>query len=224
MNIEFTTNFSIVVQVISCITGIHGLFIKLSEEHKILYDILIIETIVQIIEIFFYIFFIRNMIKSSSMSLTNMATIRYYDWFITTPTMLFSTMAFFKYRQSIIEKGKPLTMKDFISENYNNIIMVFVLNFLMLLCGYLGQIDVINNHLAIFIGFIVFGFLFYIIYKEYAVPSQQLTMFYLMTFIWSLYGVSAMLDPDSQNNMINILDLTAKNFFGIYVYYFIQTL
>lgn len=222
MNIEFTTHFSIVVQIIACIAGIHGLFIKLPDKHKILYDILIIETIVQLIEIFFYIFFLRSMIKSS---LADMATIRYYDWFITTPIMLFSTITFFKYQQTLLEKQeKPLTLKGFISDNYKNIITIFVLNFLMLLCGYLGETKVIDNSLAIFVGFIFFGMVFYIIYKEYAVPSQQYTMFYLMTFIWALYGVAAMLDPIAKNNMINILDLTAKNFFGFYIYYVIQRL
>ena len=222
MNIELTTNFSIVVQIIACLTGIHGLFIELPEKHKILYSILIIETVVQFIEIFFYIFFLRTMIKSS---IHEMATIRYYDWFITTPTMLFTTVMFFKYHQTIIENHeKPMTLKGFISENYKNIITIFVLNFSMLLCGYLGEMKVINNSIAIFIGFIFFAMLFYLIYKEYAVPSKQYTMFFLFTFIWALYGVAAMLDDESKNNMINILDIVAKNFFGLYIYYVIQNL
>lgn len=222
MNIEFTTNFSIVVQIIACIIGIHGIFIELPEKHKILYSILIIESIVQVIEIFFYIFFIRTMIKSS---LSDIATIRYYDWFLTTPIMLFSTIAYFKYNQMILEnQEKPLTLKDFISENSKNIIIIFVLNFLMLLCGYLGETKVIDNSLAIFIGFIFFAMIFYIIYQEYAVPSQQYQMYYLMTFIWALYGVAAMLSDENKNNMINMLDLAAKNFFAFYIYYVIQNI
>ena len=222
MTIELTTNFSIVVQIIACIAGIHGLFIELGEKHKILYSILIIETIVQIIEIFFYVFFIRTMIKSS---VGNVATIRYYDWVITTPIMLFTTIAFFKYKQSLLEtQSKPMTLKEFVSENYKNIIIIFILNFLMLLCGYLGETNVINNSLAIFIGFIFFAIVFYIIYQEYAVPSQQYSMFYLLTFIWALYGIAAMLNDVNKNNMINMLDLAAKNFFGFYIYYVIYSI
>lgn len=222
MSIELTTNFSIVVQIIACIVGIHGLFIELPEKHKILYSILIIETIVQIIEIFFYVFFIRTMIKSS---LSDIATIRYYDWFLTTPIMLFSTIAYFKYQQSLLEaQSKPMTLKEFVSENYKNIIIIFILNFLMLLCGYLGETNVINNSFAIFIGFIFFAMIFYIIYKEYAVPSQQYSMFYLMTIIWALYGIAAMLNDVNKNNMINMLDLAAKNFFGFYIYYVIHSI
>lgn len=222
MTIELTTNFSIVVQIIACIVGIHGLFIELGEKHKILYSILIIETIVQIIEIFFYVFFIRTMIKSS---VGNVATIRYYDWVITTPIMLFTTIAFFKYKQSLLEtQSKPMTLKEFVSENYKNIIIIFILNFLMLLCGYLGETNVINNSLAIFIGFIFFAIVFYIIYQEYAVPSQQYSMFYLLTFIWALYGIAAMLNDVNKNNMINMLDLAAKNFFGFYIYYVIYSI
>jgi len=37
-------------------------------------------------------------------------------------------------------------------------------------------------------------------------------------FIWGLY------DPINKNNMFNILDLFSKNFFGIYLYYFIQNI
>jgi hypothetical protein len=222
MNIAFTTHFSIVVQIITCIAGLHGLFIELPEKHKILHNILIIETFVQFIEIFFYVLFLRTMIQTS---LSDMAKIRYYDWFITTPTMLFSTIAFFKYKQNLLEQHEtPLTLKQFISENYKNILTIFVLNFLMLLFGYLGETAVIDNYVAVFIGFVFFALMFYIIYEDYAIPSQEFTMFYLTTFVWAIYGFVALLDPTMKNNTLNILDLIAKNFFGIYIYYVIKSL
>lgn len=227
MSVEYTTYFSIIVQIITCIAGIHGLFINLSEKHKILHDIIIIETVVQFIEIFFYIFFLRTMIKSS---IGNMATVRYYDWFLTTPTMIFSTIAFFKYKQSLLEsdddntKQKPLTLKQFIYDNYKNIIILFILNFFMLFFGYLGETNVINNSIAIFVGFIFFAILFYIIYKDYVIQSQQFTLFYVMTVVWAIYGIVAIFEPVTKNNVLNILDLIAKNFFGIYIYYVIQSL
>jgi hypothetical protein len=158
-------------------------------------------------------------------SLSDMAKIRYYDWFITTPTMLFSTIAFFKYKQNLLEQHEtPLTLKQFISENYKNILTIFVLNFLMLLFGYLGETAVIDNYVAVFIGFVFFALMFYIIYEDYAIPSQEFTMFYLTTFVWAIYGFVALLDPTMKNNTLNILDLIAKNFFGIYIYYVIKSL
>ena len=203
MNVEITTYFSIVVQIIALFVGIHGFFIDLEDKHKILYDILAIETIVQFVELFVYIFFLRTMIKTS---LDKMVTIRYYDWFITTPTMLVTLLAFLKYKKSILDK-ENITFKDFIIENYKNIIVIIILNFFMLLCGYLGETNVINNSLAVFTGFIFFGIYFYIIYKEYAVSSKELTVFYVFVFIWSIYGIAAMMGTVSKNNIINILDL-----------------
>jgi len=219
MNVEITTYFSIVVQIIALFVGIHGFFIELEHKHKILYNILAIETIVQFIELFVYIFFLRAMVKTS---IDDMVKIRYYDWFITTPTMLVTLLAFLKYKESILD-NENITFKEFIIENYNYIIVIIILNFFMLLCGYLGEMNVINNSLAVFIGFIFFGIYFYIIYREYAISSKELTVFYVFAFIWSLYGVAAMTGSVSKNNMINILDLFAKNFFGFYIYYVIRS-
>ena len=123
MNVEITTYFSIVVQIIALFVGIHGFFIDLEDKHKILYDILAIETIVQFVELFVYIFFLRAMIKTS---LDKMVTIRYYDWFITTPTMLVTLLAFLKYKKSILDK-ENITFKDFIIENYKNIIVIIII-------------------------------------------------------------------------------------------------
>uniref|UniRef100_A0A6C0J5N5 Uncharacterized protein n=1 Tax=viral metagenome TaxID=1070528 RepID=A0A6C0J5N5_9ZZZZ len=220
MKVEITTYFSIVVQIIALFVGIHGFFIELEDKHKILYDILAIETIVQFVELFVYIFFLRTMIKTS---LDKMVTIRYYDWFITTPIMLITLITFLKYKETIINNEKPIIFKEFIIENYNNIILIILLNFFMLLFGYLGEIKIINNSFAVFIGFIFLAITFYIIYKEYALSSKELTVFYVFAFIWSIYGIAAMMGTVSKNNIINILDLFAKNFFGFYIYYVIRS-
>ena len=187
----------------------------------ILTHIIILETIVQVIELLFYIFYLRSMVVTN---LSQMASIRYFDWIITTPTMLLTTIIFFKY-QEYIEKNidKKLDFWEFIKENKQNIITIFTCNFLMLLFGYLGEIKYIDMTQSLFFGFIFFGITFYTIYKNYAIKSKSsLKMFYFILFIWGLYGVAALLNPVNKNNMFNILDLFAKNFFGIYLYYFIQ--
>ena len=217
MDLYFTTHSSIAFQIIACIFGIHGLFFNIGDKHQLLYDILFLETIVQIIEIFFYIFFLRTMLVNS---VENMATIRYYDWFITTPTMLFSTIAYFEYQRNLSEpNSKQQTWKTFIQENYKNILIIFALNACMLIVGYLGEIQYIDNIFAVFIGFIFFTYMFHFIYVKYAHNSRHIYIYYLMTFIWALYGVAALLDDVDKNNVINILDLFAKNVFGFYIYY-----
>ena len=68
----------------------------------------------------------------------------YFDWFITTPTMLLSTIIFMKY--SGLKEHKQLsnfTVTDFIKNNKQTILKLFVYNALMLVFGYLGETKVI---------------------------------------------------------------------------------
>ena len=221
MDVVFSTNLSIIIQIISGLFSTGAIFIKIPEKHKILTHIVILETIVQFIELLFYIFFLRSIVVTN---LSQMATNRYFDWVITTPIMLLTTIIYFQY-QEYIEKNidEKLDFWKFIKENKQNIITIFLCNFLMLLFGFLGEIKYINMTQSLFFGFIFFGITFYTIYKNYAIKSKSsLKMFYFILFIWALYGVGALFEPINKNNMFNILDLFSKNFFGIYLYYLIK--
>jgi len=44
-------------------------------------------------------------------------------------------------------------------------------------------------------------------------------IFVLLFIIWGLYGIAFMLSDIAKNNLINLLDLFAKNFFGIFLFY-----
>jgi hypothetical protein len=60
--------------------------------------------------------------------------------------------------------------------------------------------------------------MFSIIYNNYAVFSKDgIKTFWYFCGIWSLYGVASVLPYDIKNIMYNILDLFAKNFFGIFL-------
>ena len=217
-NVEFSTNLSIIVQIVTGLFSMQGIFIKLPKKHIVLNEILLLETLVQGVELFFYIYFLKSM---ASTNLENMASVRYFDWAITTPTMLLTTIIYFKY-QEYIEKNidKTLTFWDFVKENKENIIIIFVSNFLMLLFGYLGEKNIIDMTSSLLYGFIFFGITFNNIYKNYALNSPSSTkIFYFILTIWGLYGVAALLNPYQKNNMFNILDIFAKNFFGLYLFY-----
>ena len=58
--VKKTTEFSLLVQLITGLYSVLGLTIKLDESDQILQQILSLELIVQIIEFGFYIFFISN--------------------------------------------------------------------------------------------------------------------------------------------------------------------
>jgi bacteriorhodopsin len=44
-----------------------------------------------------------------------------------------------------------------------------------------------------------------------------------MFIFWSLYGVAAVFDFENKNTSYNILDIFAKNFFGMFLYWLIKS-
>lgn len=216
--VKNTIWFSLILQIITGLIPIPGLYIKLQEKDKILTDILLLETVVQFIELFFYVW-----IAFSILNIKRMASRRYLDWFITTPTMLLSTIMFMKYQERKEKnelQNKPLTTKNFITENKDIIIKIFGFNFLMLVFGYLGEINTISKYISIPIGFGFFYKTFEIIYNNYAnFTNKGKLLFAFIASVWSLYGIAAMMKPNEKNISYNLLDIVAKNFYGLYIYY-----
>lgn len=220
MDVTFTTNLSILIQFLTGIVGFIGLFKTVGVNEQILIEILQIEMFVQVIQFSFYIILLRNVAQNA----INMAAIRYIDWFITTPIMLFTIIVYLKYEE-YKEKNirKPLTLANFINENKNNIYIIFTFNLLMLLFGFLGELNIIDLNTATIFGFLTFIVSFSIIYQEYAIQSLIAENLYLILFvIWSLYGVAYLFPVVEKNNTLNILDLFSKNFFGIFLYFKIK--
>ena len=216
--VKNTIWFSLILQIITGLIPIPGLYIKLQQKDEILTDILLLETVVQFIELFFYVW-----IAFSILNIKKMASRRYLDWFITTPTMLLSTIMFMKYQERKEKnelQNKPLTTKNFITENKDIIIKIFGFNFLMLVFGYLGEINKISKYISIPIGFGFFYKTFELIYNNYAnFTNKGKLLFAFIASVWSLYGIAAMMKPNEKNISYNLLDIVAKNFYGLYIYY-----
>ncbi len=210
--------FSLIMQLITSLIPLGGFFISLPEEHKILSDILVLETFVQFIEMIFYIW-----IAYAVLNVNKMASRRYIDWVITTPTMLLSTIMFMKYQEKK-ENGKlksePVKTREFLVEHKNAILSIFIYNLGMLTFGYLGELNILSKYISIPIGFGFFGKAFEEIYYGFgnkSVVGERLFMFLL--FVWSLYGVAAVFPANLKNVSYNLLDIVAKNFYGLYIYY-----
>jgi bacteriorhodopsin len=216
-SILFSTNASIIIQILTGI-GLSGIFINLPEKHKILQSVLTLEMIVQFIELIFYISILQPMVMSA---LPQMAAARYIDWFITTPTMLLSIIIFFRYEEYLENNiNKKIEFFEFLKTDRDNILSIFVCNFLMLFFGYLGEIGLMDQKISTTFGFLFLGMTFYIIYKDYAVKSKNAKkIFYYMFTVWAIYGIAALMSPSTKNIMFNILDIFAKNFMGLYLYY-----
>ena len=87
--IQKTIYFSLFAQIITTVISVDGFKYDLEEKDKILKDILLLETFVQVIEGIFYVWVILAL-----KDLNIMAPRRYIDWMLTTPTMLISTIIF----------------------------------------------------------------------------------------------------------------------------------
>ena len=209
-----TIYFSLFVQIVTTLLSLDGLTYDLNDKDKILKDILILETIVQVVEAIFYIWVIAAL-----KDLKLMTPRRYIDWFITTPTMLLSTIIFMEY----LKNENSFTFMEFMETHKKNITIIFVSNALMLLFGYLGETHKLNKNKSVFFGFIPFFISFYTIYDNYAKHSELGNkLFKFLISIWSLYGIAALLDIKTKNICYNLLDIVSKNFYGLFIYYYIR--
>lgn len=218
-----TLLISIIVQIITGIIEIGAFFVKVPTMYLLIKQLLIIELVVQIVEGTFYFWLAYNFTKVS-----NITPKRYIDWVITTPSMLITLMIYLIYlnkrdtNKRVENKINDLNFFTLFKENLNIFIPVLLLNWSMLLFGYLGEMKIIPVLLGVFLGFIPFVIYYYMIYVNYVTQnaSEQLLFWYFF-FFWALYGFVAMLPYYLKNSFYNILDLFAKNFFGIFLSYII---
>jgi len=213
-----TIYLSLIIQIITTIISFKGLLKSLKEKDYVLKDILILEGFVQLIESFFYIWVIFAI-----HDLNKVTPRRYIDWTFSTPIMLISTIVFMKYQEYKENNiNKSFRIFDFFKNNKNNIFKIFIYNGLMLLCGFLGEAGIIDKKIGIPLGFIFFYLSFNLIYQEYGKKSELgKKLFTFLIIVWGLYGVAAMTDLKTKNISYNFLDIIAKNFYGLFIYYII---
>jgi bacteriorhodopsin len=220
LNIYTTLIFSVITQLITGIIEIIALFTRVPSKFLFLQQLLLLEVIVQFIEGSFYIYWLYNF-----NNILNITPKRYIDWSFTTPTMLVTLifyLIFLKYKDNDI--SYKLNFFDLFNKEFYNIVVILLLNWLMLLFGYLGEINFIPVLLGVGLGFIPFLIYYYIIYKKYAQLSNDgLQLFLYFFIVWSLYGIVAILPYKIKNMCYNILDLFSKNFFGVFLSYLIFT-
>jgi hypothetical protein len=118
----------------------------------------------------------------------------------------------------------------FLANNINKVIPAFtyltivILNYIMLIFGYLGETNVTTKQNGLIGGFAAFFLMFALIYKNFVRPKfsrANWTLFGIYFIVWSLYGIVYMFDNELKNSLTNILDLTSKCFvgLGLWAYY-----
>ena len=215
--------FSLFVQFIVGIFNIYGLNIDVPKDKMIFSDILKIEFFVQTIEFIFYVWMAINfeLIK-------NITPYRYFDWIITTPTMLLTFIVFLSNKDNA-------NLKEFLIKNKSFIIEIFILNLIMLLFGLAGELNYIDYRTGIILGFIPFIYYFKMIYDKFltkdketfnletnyaeinSTDNNKMKVYWFFLIVWSIYGIVAFLPYEEKNTAYNILDLFAKNFFSVFL-------
>jgi len=189
--------------------------IELNPKDELLKDLLNVELFVQIIEFIFYIwlFYYFNQVSR------NITPFRYLDWAITTPFMLITLSAFLSHDGTTTNR-----LTDFLINHKGSIIKIVLLNATMLLFGLIGEFGYLSPYMSTILGFFPFVFNFKYI-KDKFLPSSEdkfkNAIFYWFVFFWALYGVFAVMNYNVKNTGYNILDIFAKNFFGIFLAYII---
>ena len=137
--LNYTLIISIVVQIFTFLISIHGIFTEIPAAYYLIKDLFLLELFVQLIEGVFYIWLAFNFLK-----VTNITPKRYFDWMITTPTMLITLIAYLIFiNAKETNQTQGLTLYSILTTNSNTIIPILLLNWAMLLFGYLGEIKVI---------------------------------------------------------------------------------
>jgi bacteriorhodopsin len=212
--LELSAYTSLFIQFITGIIDLFGLSIEIPSDKILFKDLLKVELSVQTIEFIFYIWMILNL-----STIKNITPYRYLDWFITTPTMLVTFIAYLD--------NKPYTnLSHFIFDNIPILFEIISLNILMLVLGFLAELQIIPYTIGILLGFIPFVYYFKRIYDKYInenTSKDKVNLYWFFFIIWTIYGIAALSPYLIKNTMYNILDLFSKNGFGVFLVYVLWT-
>ena len=172
--------------------------------------ILNLETCITFVASYFYSLFMTQ-INEKDVNWSHIMQTRYIDWSITTPMMLLALCL-------------VLSMNTDTVIHLKIIFLIVLLNYIMLLFGYLGENKTIERIYAIIFGFIAFLLMYFIIFINFVKPKYSMAnyvLFGIYFIVWSLYGIVYLFDEEYKNMITNILDLIAKCIIGLglWVYY-----
>jgi bacteriorhodopsin len=208
---------SLIVQFVIGFIDYLAINIEVNSTDELLKDLLKVELVVQVIEFTFYIWLFYYFHKVSQ----NITPFRYLDWAITTPLMLITLSAFLNHDGRTSNR-----LSDFLSNHRDSVIKIVLLNAAMLLFGFIGEIGYLNHYISTVLGFIPFVLNFMFIKNTFLPSSEDKFkngLFYWFVFFWALYGVFAVTSYTIKNTGYNILDIFAKNFFGLFLAYVVWT-
>jgi hypothetical protein len=179
--------------------------------------IILMETFISSVSTYIY-YLLGNKIRKNRENLEDVdwkgiTVLRYNGWVFTTPIMLIAFLLFLSNSTKV-----KLTIPI--------VITIVLLDWLMLLLGYLGEIGQIDRSIAFYTGFapllVIFGIIYQVFFTRTFIFFNAV-LFALFIIFWGLYGVGYMLELEPRNYLMNILDLLSKSGFGLlFAYYFLS--
>ncbi len=168
-------------------------------------NIMNIETTVSITAGFVYKIF-NDMIDSGKFDLGKINELRYVDWSITTPLILLAIILFYNPESPV---------------SYVYYLAIVILNWGMLLLGYLGEVGTVSKLTGCLGGFAFFAALLVLLYSCCIDSKANHIVFYIFAVIWTGYGINYMMkDDETKNIAYNTLDVISKALFGIGLWLF----
>ena len=204
---------SLIIQIVVGVIDYLAITIEVGPIDEILKDLIKVELFVQLIEFVFYVWLVYYFGKVSR----SITPFRYLDWLISTPLMLITLSAFLNH-----DGTTPSRLSDFLSKHTNSIVVIVFLNATMLFFGFMGELGYLNVYLSTLLGFIPFALNFKYIKDTFLPSSEDIiknVLYYWFVFVWSLYGVFAVMKYATKNIGYNMLDIFSKNFFGVFLAY-----
>jgi len=212
MNVDFSFQVSyIILLTTATITFIESIRTNI----PMVRHIFNLETCVSLVAAYFYSLFLDRLKKfeeqNKKIDWKEITQLRYIDWMVTTPMMLLVLCGTLAYNNKSRIMLFPITL-------------ILLLNYVMLGCGYLGEIDTIDKMSAWSISFLAFFGIFGSIYYYFIHPKQRHVNYILYAFyfiVWSMYGMVYFFEEEPKNIFLNILDVFSKCIIGlgIWVYF-----
>ena len=159
-----------------------------------------IETTVSLVAGIVYGTFLDKM-KQPHFKLEEIVPTRYMDWMITTPLILLAIVLFYNTKLNSVD--------------YKCYGIIVILNWLMLLFGYLGECKMISSTKGLLLGFLFYAAMLLYMYMYIIPKGCSLAVFIIFAVIWTGYGIAYMLEEEEKNIAYNILDIISKALFGV---------
>lgn len=224
---NFTFIASLSVQFILLIVSFVTIIVGNDNRPQLLTVSLWLETLVQLVEFYWYsivgaLLFFANKVVGPPGSFG--VQYRYFDWFLTTPTMLITLYLLVYYFHETCMSTAAL--RD-VPELPVHLVMIILFDWGMLALGLTFELGLWPNGVwswPLVVGFIPLFLAFYphVSLLGERATDEAVTLIVLNLTLWSIYGMVSIAFPqkrglDNKNIAFNVLDLLSKNVLGVVV-------